>query len=206
MSRRAVAVAALLLLAGCSFSILAPKPDTSKFYVLTATGHASPAASSSGNLSVGIGPVRIPGYLDRSAIATRLSENQIVYSGNDRWAEPLDQNFRAVLAADLAGSLGDARVIQHVWGTSETDYLLEIDVRRFECDAHGGCQLLGRYVVKNGKSGAPLIATDVAINRSVSGGAATGASVAALSATVGQLSDQIAAALRELAAAHRTSG
>jgi hypothetical protein len=63
----------LVSLAGCpSFS---PQPDRSRFFALTAKAEADSAADSSGleQLSLGVGPLRIPGYLDREELVTRVA-------------------------------------------------------------------------------------------------------------------------------------
>ena len=43
----------------------------------------------------------MPGALDRPQIARRLGPNQLEYAENERWAGPLDDMIRRVLAADL---------------------------------------------------------------------------------------------------------
>ena len=87
-------------------SLLAPQPDRSRFFVLSASAdgaseRASTAALGVSNLSVGVGPVRIPDYLQRPGIATRVSPTQVEYSQVNQWAESLEECFPRVLAQDL---------------------------------------------------------------------------------------------------------
>ena len=99
--RTVVSIGLLLaIVAGCA----GPSPR-SNYYLLSAlpdleTGEATTAAFD--GLSVGIGPVSFPGYLDRPQIVIRTGPNEISFSEFDRWAEPLKNNFMRVLKEDLA--------------------------------------------------------------------------------------------------------
>ncbi len=61
-----ILVLAGLVPAGCVS--LGPQPDLSKFFALTSlprSGQEAHSSAESSTLSVGIGPIAIPGYLDR---------------------------------------------------------------------------------------------------------------------------------------------
>jgi uncharacterized lipoprotein YmbA len=193
------AFVALALLSGCS-SILAPQPDLSKFFVLTARPDNASIATNQGAPSIGLGPVNLPPYLEREEIATRVAANQIEYSPTDRWAEPLDANFRRVLQRDLAGALGDAQVVAYpTLRAGSLDYRVEVEVEHFERDDKGDSQMTARWIIRDGKTGKPLVARQSTVGHSAQS-RRTEASVGALSTDVAELSDQIAGALRILAA------
>ncbi len=205
----AAAIGALFALAGCA-TILAPQPDTSKFFVLTASADSSaaPAAGAgTGDLAIGLGPVQMPPYLnDRDEIATRVDSNQIRYSATDHWAEPLDANFSRVLAKNLIAAMPDAQLVSFPWYRSASlDYRIEVDVEHFESDERGDSRLTARWTIKDGKTGRLLVARESTIDRSAQS-RGTEASVAALSGDIGELSDRIAAAVRELREEKRASG
>ena len=75
----------------------------SNFYVLSALPESETAVKGVGNesaLSIGIGPITLPIYLDRSQIVTRISRNELKMDEFHRWAEPLKENFFRVLAVE----------------------------------------------------------------------------------------------------------
>jgi uncharacterized lipoprotein YmbA len=103
----AAAGLAALTLGGC----FSPQPDPSKFFVLApaATGGANSIApaglATSSSPTIGLGPIKLPQYLDRDEVVTRVGPNRLELSDRDRWAEPLADNFKQVLAQDLTHSL-----------------------------------------------------------------------------------------------------
>lgn len=182
---------------GCG--ILAPQPDLSQFYVLTSReGVAELVASPSiGRPMVALGPVRFPDYLNRSQMVTRLSETEVRFSDVHRWAEPLESNFKRVLSEDVALGLGRVDVVVYPYVGRRPVYEVPLDVLRFETDGEGTARLVARWVIRDGKTRAGLYAAESRLHEPASGPGVEGA-VAALSAAVARLGDEIAAALRRL--------
>lgn len=126
---------------GCSSS----RP--SRFYLLSALSPAEGARDGQG-LSVGIGPIEFPKYLDRPQIVTRGSGNQIYIGEFERWAEPLEQNFARVLAENLAELLATDNVVHHPWKRSaRIDYQILVTVNRFDATVGGDTVLRARWTV-----------------------------------------------------------
>ena len=186
-----------LFLAGCgSFSA---KPDPSRFFTLTAIAQpvSAPAqgSSNSAGVSLGIGPIRLPGYLDREEIVTRVSPNRIDLSEYDRWAEPLETNFSRVVGQNLSVLLNTDRVVFYPWElTRRPNYQLTIEVLRFEPNARGEVQLSARWEILDTNKRTPLQAGESGITRQPTA-QSTDASVAALSEALGDLSREIANAV-----------
>lgn len=186
-----------LSLAGCgNFS---PRPDPSRFFTLTAialpAAKATKESSNPGGVSLGIGPIRLPGYLDRQEIATRVSPNRIDLSEYDHWAEPLETNFDRVLGRNLAVLLPINRLVFFPWESTRSPvYQVEVEVLRFEASAAGDVQLSARWAVLETskkvalKSGETHLVRQPAVK-------STDAAVAALSETLGDLSREIANAI-----------
>lgn len=203
MNRSAVvgALAAALSLTSCSF--LAPSRDPSRFFTLaplSEVAQPAPAASEGHGLTYGLGPIKVPAYLDRNEIATRVSPSEIVYSATDYWAEPLQANVSRVLLQNLSTLLDTDRIATYPWGAgAKVDYQVQVEVLRFERDAAGQAWLTARWGIRAGTGGKLLALKDANVTRPMTG-SSTAAAVAALSGTLGELSQEIAARLRQLPA------
>jgi uncharacterized lipoprotein YmbA len=181
-----------LLLAGCT--LLAPRPESFHFVVLThvTTTEASPPRN--GGLALGLGPIGLPGYLEPRALATRVAENRIEYSDGVRWAEPLEENFARVLGRDLALLLGLDAVVAYPWPRSaRIDYSVGVEVFRFDTDTKGGCELTARFSVRD-RNGRLVRGDEVTLTEQAASGEGD-ARAAALSRTVEDLARTIAAAI-----------
>jgi uncharacterized lipoprotein YmbA len=182
--------AALLLLAACA------RTPPVRYYLLAGPTAAATDPSAE-TRRIGLGPVRLPQYLDRPQIVRWASPTRLQLSQQHRWAEPLQDSFTRALAAHLDDALPAARVLP--WparGTPRPDARLAVDVQRFEATADGGMVLEARWTYSRGTSGAkPLEAVSV-LREAVSGEPADyDALVAAASAAVAALARDIAARL-----------
>ena len=190
-----------LSLSGCgSFS---PRPDPSRFFTLTAIAQpAAPAAKESSNpggVSLGIGPIRLPGYLDRQEIVTRVSPNRMDLSEYDQWAEPLETNFNRVLGQNLSVLLPINRLVFFPWeSTRSPAYQVEVEVIRFEANVAGDVQMSARWVVLETSKKAALKSGETLRVRQPPA-KSTDAAVAALSETLADLSREIANAIGTIA-------
>ncbi|MGB5422636.1 MAG: PqiC family protein [Desulfobacterales bacterium] len=125
----------LTLVAGCA----GPSPR-SNYYLLSAfpdqeTGQATTAITD--GLSIGIGPVSFPDYLDRQQIVIRTGPNEISFSEFDRWAEPLKNNFMRVFKEDLVERLRTDNIFVYPWPPGAVfEFQVSAEVIRF--DAHPG--------------------------------------------------------------------
>ena len=183
-----------LSLAGCSSFLPKPKPNSSKIFVLFSPLQAAERQDSdhSGQISLGVGPVRLPGYLDRREIVIRVAQSRFDLSENDRWAEPLDENLTRVLAQNLSVLLRTDRIVVYPWPMDKKpDYRVEIQVLRFESNSAREAELSARWVVidETGKEAPNL--KESRLTRAAKEKSTDGA-VAALSETVADLSREIA--------------
>ena len=201
IKRKLRLLAISLALAGCS--PLAPRPNYTKFFVLTPITDPTNAVTAS-NLTIGIGPIDFPGYLDRTQVVTRSAPTQIDLSPVDRWGEPLDKNFKRVLAENLAQLLNTYRIEEYPWNhLTHVDYQVAIQVLNFETTSSGQSLLKARWIIKDGSNDRDLYASETTANTPVGAGA-TGIS-AALSSDLETLSRAIASEVSELSR-RRTDG
>ena len=193
-SRRGGALLLALLLSGCS--LLAPISDTSpiRYFVLTEARDLSRIADLP-QLRVGVGPIRIPEYLQRLALVQRVDENRVVYSSLDRWAEPLEGNFQRVLADDLAVLLRTRHLALFPWyQTAAPDRRIRIDVQRFEQTPSGDVRLWARWTLRDGKRERLASGEFDQLRKAPGGGDAV---VAAMSDLTGDLARDLAVAIAD---------
>jgi uncharacterized lipoprotein YmbA len=186
------------LLAGCG--TFSPRADPSRFFTLSSAlwGEEVPGRNDDNaeKISLGIGPVKFPGYLDRQEIVVRSGPNRFDVSENDRWAEPLDENFTRVLSENLSGLLQTDRIIVYPWSNErKPTYQVEIELLSFETNLAHDAQLSARWVVIDGNNKKPLDLQESRLTRPAKEKSTDGA-VAALSEAVGDFSREIAKAVR----------
>lgn len=127
-----------LVISGCGTS------QPSKLYLLNASG--SPSQPQNSNLSVGLGPVKFPAYLDRSKIMVRTGNNSFRAAEYHRWAEPLETNFSRVLAQNLGNNLPGAAINHYPWRNGKgVDVQAVIEVLSFDTDNNNQARLLVRW-------------------------------------------------------------
>jgi uncharacterized lipoprotein YmbA len=202
---RYVTVIFCLSTIGCS--LLAPRPDRSRFFNLTAMSATpgereapSPSSAAAPASVYGLGPVKLPAYLDRNELATRVSPTEVTYSSTDRWAQPLAATFTAVLLQDLSVLLDTNRILPYPWaGSARVDYQIEIDVLQFDNDVSGNTRLIARWRVRDVRHATFVVAKETTVTQSRPLGD-TDARVAALSDALDVLGQDIAGALRRLPA------
>jgi uncharacterized protein len=126
-----IALAALTL--ACASS---PAP---RYFRLTALAEpAETVTSGASTRAVIIGPFQLAEYLDRPQIVTRDEANGVTVADFERWAEPLDANFQAVVTANVGRLLGSDRVLEHPAQTIlKSERRVTGRISRLDVDAEG---------------------------------------------------------------------
>jgi uncharacterized lipoprotein YmbA len=156
---------------------------------------ASVAASATDDLTIGLGPITIPSYLDRLEVVTRLSDTEFAISDTDRWGEALDSNVRRVLAQDLSSELPNAEFVPFPWPRkTQVDYKVAVAFSRLEKSASGQVEVEAAWTIRRGLDNG-LIHRGTT-NADASAGADQRSASAALSRGIAQISQQIAQALQ----------
>jgi uncharacterized lipoprotein YmbA len=112
MTGTPVKIAACLSLA--MFLTACGSSPTSQFYRLT-PGNGS--LGSEQQPSLGVGPVEIPEFLNRTALVYTRGENRLLISGTELWAEPLADGVNRVLGLNLAQLLNTQSLSYFPWDT-----------------------------------------------------------------------------------------
>ena len=99
-------VALAVLLMGCGSS------PRNNHYVLTGDAGKIPTGSAP---SLGVGPIKVPEYLNRTGMVFSREGNQLQVSSTERWAEPLEAGVMRVVAINLAASLNTQDIRSFPW-------------------------------------------------------------------------------------------
>ncbi len=121
------ALTGLILLGGCTGTQL------QKVYLVNPVFESVAAPASGPCISLGIGPVRMPDYLDRPQIVMRTTRSELLLARFDRWAEPLTDTLPRVLAQNLSRLLCIKTVSLYPFRPSvPKDYRLDVEVIRLD--------------------------------------------------------------------------
>jgi uncharacterized lipoprotein YmbA len=183
----------VIVLLGCSHT-----PPT-RHYDLGPLPERGAPERREGCVSIGIGPVKIPEYLSRSGIVTRLTPNELMVAEFNKWAEPLEENFPRVLAENLSSLLCTKTVLIFPWkGSIPVDYRVYVAVIRMDGKLGGEAVLDATWTLGGSPDKKELLAIKRGSYKEPTGGEGYEAYVSAQSRNVGALSRDIAEAIKTL--------
>jgi uncharacterized protein len=123
-----------------------------QFYMLNADSGIADTVrvpSASQGAVIGLGPIRIPEYLNRPQMIVAISDNEYRLFEDHRWAERLDQNISLALFKALPRQLDTVRIVRFPWGQRQViDYQVSIDILEFNVDASGQSRLIAQWSIK----------------------------------------------------------
>jgi len=187
-------VTVLIGIAGCSTT------PPSSFYTLTPLAEAEQrqTALTETGMTVGVGPVVFPDFLDRPQIVSRTDGNQLALDEFHRWGGSLQEDFLRTFGENLAHLLGTAQILVY---PAEVRFPVQFrvigNVLRFDGSADGQGTLKVRWAVVDPYSERPLAVRESIYHNRITG-EGRGALVAALSASLGDFSREVAETLRQL--------
>ena len=136
-------------LAGCASS---PPSSFYKLNALTEPNQNLQGQVDESCLSLGIGPVTIPAYLDRSQIVTLLSQNKLQLADFHQWSEPLKDSVARVLSENLSKLLCTEYVVTFpLQGNRPIQFWITVDISHFEGTFGGQAQLSARWIIHQGE-------------------------------------------------------
>ena len=149
---------------------------------------------------LGLGPIRMPDYLNRSQIVWRGANAQMQVDEFSRWTEPLSTSLLRVVSTDVDRLLDSVVVVVFPYETfvrDQVDYRLVGDVNRFDADSSGRIVLEVQWGIAD-VDGAVIVS--VRRNRYVAQATLAqdpGAVVVAMNDVLAQFSNDIANKLKE---------
>lgn len=126
-----------------------------KFYRLDATA-AAPVGGSAAGLSVGIGPVSLPSYLDRAEVVFASGPNEFQIPANALWIGPLQENISRTVVADLGRILRSRNVRASGEPGFKPRYRVALDIRQFHGISGQEAILDLSWRIQSGASGPAL--------------------------------------------------
>jgi uncharacterized protein len=175
--------------------VFAPRADPSRFFVLTPLLDAASPSREAHVASLGVGPVRLPRYLDRPEVVVRVGANEVKPAVFEYWAGSLLRQFEGVLAQNLQMLVGADQVQIYPWyADAAPDLAVEVDVQRFEPTSDGRVELVARWRIRKGSGGEALRAGESTLSRPA-GGIDSGGAAAALSGLLDDFSRELAQAI-----------
>ncbi len=135
---------AAMAVAGCT------SPPTNYYRLASIPGSVLDQAK----LTISVRSINIPGYLDQNNIIKPGSTYTLNSFNNAQWAEPLADMLRAVMVQNLSQRLPGAIVVSAGAIGAPADFIVEIDVQRFDFDPSGDINITTQLAVKPAASGA----------------------------------------------------
>lgn len=171
------------------------------YYLLTTRVPNTPPAPMQHQLTVGVGPLILSHYLDRDELVARTGSNGLNVATYHQWGEPLRDNISRVLEEDLGYRLGTDRIVRlpvkrTLRKALNLDYQIPVAVEKFEKTTDGSVILNARWGVL-GKDKKELLVRRSEY-RETPAADSYDDQVAAQSAALGRLSEEIATAIAAL--------
>ncbi len=164
-----------------------------KYYQLGSDGAALTGTT---GLSVGVGPVSLPGYVDRAELVFQSGPNEFQVPADAHWTGGLKENISRVLAADLGRRLHSGNVLSFPWNPgAKLRYQVAVDVSQFHAISGQGAilEVSWRVLTPDGKS---TVRRGNGTFHEPIAGDGYAAVVAAENNLLAQLADSMAASLR----------
>ena len=186
----------MLALGGCAGT------RASKFYMLESISDSRGVErleALDAAISVGLGPITLPDYLDRPQIVTRTNQNTVQLAEFDRWTGTLSSSVSRILTENLTVLLNTDNVVQYPWPAAfNVTYQVQVDVYRFDGILGDKAVLDAQWSIL-GKKGRKVLLLKKSTFVEPAGVPSFESLVSAQSRTLGDLSREIASALGKLA-------
>ena len=180
-------IAFTLLFAGCGTS-----PKTQLYVLNTIDKNASVKAIDADNIVIKMGPVSLPGSLDKEPIVTRMGSNRLFADEFNRWSGDYQNDIERILGENISILLPASEInLSRETILSPVDFQVFINVREFD-GTLGGIVILNTNwtVVRKGKK--KTVVSKKSIFQEKTGGPAYEDYVAAQSRLLAKLSQEIA--------------
>jgi uncharacterized lipoprotein YmbA len=141
---------------------------------------------------VGVGPARVPDYVDRPQMVTQEKNGTLNIAQFDRWAEPLDSVILRLLDEDLAMMLPGANTVKFPWSVNNpVRYQVGLDIIQMDSDLAKNLTLIARWHIYDADNRQTVFSKRSEVITPIAGHNYSGLSEA-LSAAIASLSSEMA--------------
>lgn len=190
------------ILSGCISVARSPSP---RFYRLRSLSsqQAVERIKIPADTLIGVGPVKIPGYLDRPQIVTVNKDQTMAFAQFDRWGESLDLAMARVLDENLTFLLEGSDVQMHPWNMFvPVRFQVTLEVIRMDIDLEKDVELVVQWTMLDIKDKNFVFSQRSVLRVAVEPSNYSGAEHA-ISTALSKLSSEIAHELSRLLAEHQ---
>jgi uncharacterized lipoprotein YmbA len=150
---------------------------------------------------IGVGPVRMPEYMNRPQMITRDKDGLLNIAQFERWGEPVDAAVLRMLDENLAVMLPGANTVKLPWSLDlPVKYQVSADIIQMDCELEKNLTVVARWNISDADTRKTLFSRRTEIAQPLITHDYFGLSEA-LSAAVAALSSQMAQQL-SIAAKH----
>ena len=177
----------VLLITSCMSS----GPATS-YYSLFANKNIAQFDLDADDISIGVGPIILPEYIENPSVVSLSTTQQVRISGYHAWAGGLKEAMSRVLAQDISSALGLDQVWAFPWDNRvRPNYQIRIVFEEFSGIRGSQVSLRAKWTLLNQRGDEILISNMEQISTD-STSDSVGAYVSSLNYLLGQLSENLA--------------
>lgn len=127
----------LVIILGCIFLTACQQSPRKNYYLLSGPTQQTEVTSAI-TQAIGIGPIELPGYLQRPQMVRHQGDNALNMADNHFWAEPLDKGIVRVLALHLTLRDNSRMMLPFPWrGDSKPNLSLRLHIHELKLiDGH----------------------------------------------------------------------
>ncbi len=134
----------------CLLVSCASEPTRVQHYTLHAVSPSGVSAPASEGFqkAVGVGPITLPGALERVSVVSFGAGQRMNIASHAQWSEPLATLLPRVITNNISASLGVTNVLAHPWGiTHQPDIRVPIMIQQLAGPLGGDVVLHARWRV-----------------------------------------------------------
>jgi uncharacterized protein len=190
---------ALLLACGMSLALAGcfGTSRSSRFYTLEPLQVREGAGATAADVTLAVGPVELPDYIDRPQIVTRSGNNELVIAEFERWGGSLEKQINGSLVATLGDRLATRSIAVVPWRSavlsSGTPDRMRVSVSRFDGVPGHSVVLQARWELRRQTGGKEesLVVKEASVTEKIDG-SEYDALVAAMQRALVHLGEQMA--------------